>query len=482
MKLTGFLIGAGASYEVGMPLALELTNEIRDWLTPEKLRMLNDVWRHQGAGHPDDVIAKVAEVLSIEEMNYEHIIGYLEVQHTRDQKEESYHGLKLWLSEMIYHLLSQRHILNADLIERNLSYLEGIKDFAQTNEPLWIFSLNHDLIMECFFASTGMPYKTGFSEKSTTLPRRDSSDHVVGQLQASVLPRDLLTDHTAGFYRSGEPGVNLLKIHGSLDEFAFNDGQDLLKLSPLGVGTQGVIAALESANDDVHYSDPGWPGGIVKGTNEIIYKDNDGSMQFLRRTPLIGAFKFEKQTNQIVPNELLTRFNNNLAQLSEWVSIGYGFSDHHINQSIRSWLEQSSQRIFRMVDPAIKYTPSMFLHLSPQIEIINLQATDYLDRSAGIVRSPKQVRERRLTDWQRKHYKDKDVIFGQYMNQLRSDWMDKFVDWLKSLPWKDGEIDMEKLRLTTPEELVTLWTQSVPIQPADTVLDDFLQQVTGNHG
>ena len=135
-----------------------------------------------------------------------------------------------------------------------------------------------------------------------------------------------------------------------------------------------------------------------------------------------------------------------------------------------------------MVDPAIKYTPSMFLHLSPQIEIINLQATDYLDRSAGIVRSPKQVRERRLTDWQRKHYKDKDVIFGQYMNQLRSDWMDKFVDWLKSLPWKDGEIDMEKLRLTTPEELVTLWTQSVPIQPADTVLDDFLQQVTGNHG
>ena len=281
---------------------------------------------------------------------------------------------------------------------------------------------------------------------------------------------------------SGEPGINLLKIHGSLDEFAFNDGQDLLKLSPLGEGAQGVIAALESVNEDVHYNDPRWPGGIVKGTNEIIYKDNDGSMQFLRRTPLTGAFKFEKQNNQIVPNELLTRFNNNLAQLSELVSIGYGFSDHHINQSIRSWLEQSSQRIFRIVDPAIGNTPSMFLHLSPQIEIINLQATDYLDRSAGIVRSPKQVRERRLADWQRRHYEDKDAIFGQYMNQSRSDWMDNSVDWLKSLPWKDGEIDMEKLGLTTPEELVALWTQSVPIQPTDTVLDDFLQQVTGNHG
>lgn len=295
------------------------------------------------------------------------------------------------------------------------------------------------------------------------------------------MPRDMLANHTAGFYKSGEPGINLLKIHGSLDEFAFNDGQDLLKLSPLGEGTQGVIAALESVNDDVRYSDPRWPGGVIKGTNEIIYKDNDGSMQFLRRTPLIGAFKFDKQNNQMVPSELLTRFNHNLAQLSELVSIGYGFSDHHINQSIRSWLEQSSQRIFRIVDPAIWNTPSMFLHLAPQIEIINSQATDYLDRRAGIVRSPTQERQRRLADWQRKNYKDKDEIFGQYINQSQSDWMDKSVDWLKSLPWKDGKIDMEKLELTTPEELAALWIQSVPIQPADTVLDDFLQQVTGTH-
>jgi hypothetical protein len=41
MMLTGLFLGAGASYEVAMPLVWELTNEIKAWLTPDKLRALN---------------------------------------------------------------------------------------------------------------------------------------------------------------------------------------------------------------------------------------------------------------------------------------------------------------------------------------------------------------------------------------------------------------------------------------------------------
>jgi hypothetical protein len=39
--LTGLFLGAGASYEAGMPLVWELTAEIRNWLTADKLRELN---------------------------------------------------------------------------------------------------------------------------------------------------------------------------------------------------------------------------------------------------------------------------------------------------------------------------------------------------------------------------------------------------------------------------------------------------------
>ena len=54
----------------------------------------------------------------------------------------------------------------------------------------------------------------------------------------------------------GQQGINLLKIHGSLDEFAFNNGQDLLKLVPTENTVRGVITTLEIANEQVRYVDP----------------------------------------------------------------------------------------------------------------------------------------------------------------------------------------------------------------------------------
>jgi len=39
--LTGLFLGAGASVEVGMPLVEELTEKLKNELTPDKLRELN---------------------------------------------------------------------------------------------------------------------------------------------------------------------------------------------------------------------------------------------------------------------------------------------------------------------------------------------------------------------------------------------------------------------------------------------------------
>ena len=64
MGLTGLLLGAGASYDIGMPLALELTKELKKWLTPAKLRWLNDVWQGQGAGYSEATVDDLASVLA----------------------------------------------------------------------------------------------------------------------------------------------------------------------------------------------------------------------------------------------------------------------------------------------------------------------------------------------------------------------------------------------------------------------------------
>lgn len=47
-QLTGLLIGAGASYELGIPLVWDLTRELKAWLTLQKLTDLNRGWRTQG--------------------------------------------------------------------------------------------------------------------------------------------------------------------------------------------------------------------------------------------------------------------------------------------------------------------------------------------------------------------------------------------------------------------------------------------------
>ena len=273
-----------------MPLTSELTKELTTWLTPAKLKYLNDVWRKQGGGYSDDTIDDVAKLLQAERVNYEHIIGYLEVQSERIQeRSDEYHGLRAFLSEIIYYLLKERHLLNENIILRSMRYFAGIDSLLETNTPLWVFSLNHDLIMECFSAHNNIPVRYGFSDDLVRLPRRDKDGNEIGEIEARVTLRGQFRKHTLNFFTPGEKGINLLKVHGSLDEFSFHDGQDLLKLVPSHNSVRGVLSALRTANDEVRYVDPRWPGGVLRSPNEIIYADAEGEMQFLRRTPLAGA-------------------------------------------------------------------------------------------------------------------------------------------------------------------------------------------------
>ena len=319
-ELTGLLLGAGASYDLGMPLLKELTYELKSWLTPEKLRSLNEGWRRGGPGfdYPDDVIEDFASVLDREDMHYESLLGYLQVQSQRQFNTlQSYNGLYMFLSDIIYALLRERHLLNVDYIERNIRYLAGIKFFVEKNAPLWIFSLNHDLIIECFAADIGIPVKSGFTEEAIRLPRRSPRGALVGHLRAEVLAEDVLKTRGLPFFNRGQTGINLLKVHGSLDVFTFRDGKDVLKLLPEGEGIQGVLSSLRIANQELRYVEPGWPGGVIAASNEINYADEAGEMQFLRRSLLAGAYKFDPRYNLWLAPIVRPRNGKNKVHLDE---------------------------------------------------------------------------------------------------------------------------------------------------------------------
>ncbi|MCY1033398.1 MAG: hypothetical protein EOP84_08955 [Verrucomicrobiaceae bacterium] len=404
--LTGLFLGAGASYEIGMPLVWGLTARLKNWLTPENLRALNSSWRAQGGGYSDVVIDDLVRILVQSNLHYESILGYLETQFRRHatpkNHKQEYHGLYSWLVEIIYHLLYLQHVNQASNIQRNLRYFEGIARLAASNNPLWIFSLNHDLVIECLAASYGIPLNCGFGPEIVTLPRRDKSGRKTGELRAEVISSEQLEKKGMPFTRNGFPGINLLKIHGALDVFTFRDGGDLLRLLPMESSVEGIMQALRSANEDLIYVDPVVPERPAKVINEITYADDQGELQFLRRSILSGAFKFDRRHTQVLPMRLLEYFKSHINCVGSLVCIGYGFGDEHVNMVIRGWLEFSADRRLEIVGPDVKNIPSFLLHVAPQVVLKQSVATDYLDSATGIKRERSDVLRKQVLAWVRR--------------------------------------------------------------------------------
>ena len=466
-KLTGLFLGAGASYEIGMPLVPGLTEEICKWLTPEKLRALNVNWRSLGGGYQDRVLDDFISVLERPDQHYESLLGYLEVQFTRSSPDsQEYHGLYSWLVDLVYHLLYWRHINNVDFIKRNSAYYDGISAFADSNRPLWVFSLNHDVIVECLCLKHGIPLNSGFASEVVHLPRRDSQGRIIGELRAEVLPGQHLESSGMPFFTHGVRGVNLLKIHGALDIFTFRDGKDLLKLLPVEDYIDGPLEALRSANQELVYR----PGVPIRATNEIAYADRAGELQFLRRSLLAGAFKFSSRHTQVLPTQLLQHFRSYINSVSRLVCIGYGFSDEHINRIMRDWLEFDRDWRLEIVDPSVTDVPNPFLHIAPQVTLQKYAATDYFDEQAGIVRSRDAINHKRFVSLIRQNKQETMSDFLQFGRERQLGKLSEVID---SLPMRDGNIDVNALgmpleefvqrearRFSTPDELIDAFLNS----------------------
>ncbi|MHB1022782.1 MAG: hypothetical protein ACYC46_09670 [Acidobacteriaceae bacterium] len=431
-QLTGFFLGAGFSYEVGMPLVGELTYELKETLTSSKVREWNESWRKNGTGFSDAVIEDFISVLSRTDMHYESILGYLETQQRRiEWLRQEYHGLYSWVVECVSHILIRHHTLNVTYIERTLRYLDGFTHFAMEQQPFWVFSLNHDVIVECLAAKHGIPVNSGFVSGEVILPLRDSVGNKIGELSAECIAGDQFAKGMP-FSTPGTRGINLLKIHGALDVFTFNEtGEDVLKLRPKETSVAGVIDALRAANEDLRNMGDGTTS--YKTTNEITYADETGQVQYLRRSLLAGAYKFDKRLSQVLPHAMLRTFQTHIHSVSRLVCIGYGFGDIHINEVMRDWLQSSPERRLEIVNPHIENVPPFLLHVAPQVLLTKARASDYLDRAAGIVRSETEALEKRLSSWIRKQpdKKQADHEFAAFLSshneRMRLAFLEKLI-------------------------------------------------------
>ena len=403
-------------------------------------------------------------------MHYESMLGYLETQYMRHSATtQDYHGLYSWIVDIVYHLLYFKHVNNVAYIRRNIGFYRGLSALVRDDEPLWVFTLNHDLIIECIAATmTDVRLNSGFTDEIVLLPRRDKTGRITGHLRAEVLSGSRLERSALPFSQSGTRGINLLKIHGALDIFTFRDGKDVLKISPDDNDVTGVLDVLRATNEEL-FVQPNCP---VRATNEIAYADETGEVQFLRRSLLSGSYKFNPRNSQVLPSDFLKHFGRNLNYLHTLICIGYGFGDNHINNVMREWLELSDDRRLIVVAPDRDSVPEPLLHVAPQVEVRQCGATAFLDSYAGIVCSNREANEKRLAAWMHKHGDTARLDLDNCLRDFKRKQMRSLNERLNGLCGDDGGMDINAGRVLVERTVRELKERIRTLD--DDLLDEFL--------
>ena len=368
-----------------MPLRADINAEILAWLSAPSLRRLNETWRARGFGHPDEVIEDVARFLTDEEFDYEALLDHLEARYLDDAREgfaAAYHALYAWLAQIVYQMLYRRQVERRDSYREGLQYFEGIVSLARQNRPLWIFSLNHDVLVECIAALFGIEVNCGFSRRTIALPCRNAAGKTIATLTAEILTDAEMASGDLPFCVPGWPGINLLKLYGALDVFVLGGSRDLIRLRPDEETFDAIIDALQIANEGLLA--PALAATLVPDalavTNQIPYLDGDGQPRLLGRTLRAGAARLTDPFPQLIKRRRLEYFRGSLAQVDRLVALGYSMTDAEVNEIVREWLEAADHRRLEIVAPAIALVPPFLRALAGQVQLMPASATTWLER------------------------------------------------------------------------------------------------------
>jgi hypothetical protein len=368
-----------------MPLRADINAELSAWLSPTSLRRLNETWRSRGFGRPDEVIEDVAQFFTEAELDYEALLDYLEARYLDDAREgfaEAYHGLYAYLAQAVYQLLYRRQVERRDSYREGLQYFQGIVPLAEQNRPLWVFSLNQDVLLECIAALFGIEVSCGFPPHTIGLPCRNAEGTVVATLEAQLLTDAEMASGKLPFCVPGWPGINLLKLHGGLDVFGVGKGRDLIRIKPKEETFDGIIDALQIVNEGLLHAT--LAASVVPDalaiTNQIPYLDRYGQLQVLRRSLRASAAQLADPFPQLGQRRRLEYFRGSLSQVDRLVAIGYGMADQEVNEIVSEWLAASAPRRLEIVNPGIHQTPPFLREQGEQVELTAASATTYLER------------------------------------------------------------------------------------------------------
>ena len=190
-------------------------------------------------------------------------------------------------------------------------HLAPVKNLVTSQPRITVASLNYDNCVELFCDSVGIRCDTGIDEWSKS-----------------------------GSFDMHGDGVLLLKLHGSID-WQSKDGRSQERPMPHRVITR---VSPEEAQKGSY-----WPAVIFGHRNKLTAE---------------GPFI-----------DLLRAFQRELVNVDRLTIVGYSFADVHINVYLSHWLNNSSERRLRIIDPSFgerpnDYTEELLGCAKRQVEVI----------------------------------------------------------------------------------------------------------------
>lgn len=356
------LLGAGFSYELGMPLANELTKIFLGIFTKETSIQFTELLANNepfGSSRPinkkaiNEAINIVLDYKNMNNTNYEELLS--KIQRLGDSPDknqsdiDSYHYVFDFFYSLIHDILNVYQIKSyQEVYVTNSSLFEKMASFF-SNEETWVFTLNHDIFLECLALDLKIPITYGDKHQITfPVSNRNLND----KLNFTYSYRNELRDCSQSYFK-GQRGINLVKIHGGLSELEYNDHKQLLNQTlSLENSSQLMINFIKSQCMCYYEGENKTPCGRHK-----FVTNNRGDLDVVVQSMLTGGSKYSLTSNEKKGEEKLKLFSESIKDADELTVIGYGFGDKHINYRISNAMVLNQKLKIVIVDPVHKPIP-----------------------------------------------------------------------------------------------------------------------------
>ncbi|WP_067621129.1 hypothetical protein [Alicyclobacillus acidiphilus] len=363
MTKKALLLGAGFSYDLGMPLASSFTDDFFYFLTPERLSRCIKIWREADPYGPDRQIDPLAidEVFDIYERsrgdgsNYEGFLKSLQNEYHRlgasQPWRDSFHYAFGRIFEIVVRMFWKYQVHNFGWYLANRHLYDSFSRIVPSDEELWVVSLNHDLFIEFLCLKAGIPLSFG-STTSILIP--ESNQNMKKQVLFSAVDRKNMNLTDMDFLRN-QRGVNLIKLHGGINEFTFDDDSKVLQVA-LGTGDTELSYLMKTScvlNDFGYFVN----GSRVRIHGEIAISNMQGEMGFLRHSILTGGYKYSETFDPKPGEEKIRLMDEVFGIVEEITIIGYGFADEHVNLRLYNAMLMNPDLSLVIVNPGILEIP-----------------------------------------------------------------------------------------------------------------------------